>query len=84
MDINAIIKEIYSEYYESERNGLFDFPDKKKWLKKKLSLFRQNNPELLGYIYDEKTDDWIKQEETCRCGMHKFTQSSRMPNNKNK
>jgi len=82
MNIDAIIREIYSEYYELERNNYIDFPDKKKWLKSKISLFKMNNPELLGYIYDEEKDDWIKNPEECKCGDHKFGNYYRMPNNK--
>ena len=59
LNVSKIVQSVYEEFYESERRGLYDFPDKETWVKEQVAQHSLNNPELYGYVWDDETDDWI-------------------------
>lgn len=58
-EIEEIVCKVYEQFYENTRRGAFDFPEKEDWVADSLILFRRNNPELFGFVWDELNEDWV-------------------------
>lgn len=58
-----LLEEYSRKWYEIDKRGAFDFPDEEDWIKEEVHLFKLNNPELFGYVWDDENQDWIKEEK---------------------
>lgn len=63
IDLHSHTKKVFKEtiqmFYESVRQGSYDFPTKDEWIEEEWKQFQLDNPKVCGLTYDKEKKDWV-------------------------